>query len=136
MSALQDTGFADRGVIAPLVRRIALRGAISDSRIAIEALLDLLNEQREPLGGDLAAAADQGIGLTGCDGQRGVADTPVGLPDRDRVREDELLQAVEMVPQLLERLDVGIRHGLFSAGDAGERIPAEGDAHRLSGGAK
>jgi hypothetical protein len=134
--ALADAGFADHGVIRPLIRRIALKGAVADARASIEALADLLNEHREPLSGDGASLSEQGISLPSCDEQGGVGGAAIDRREGHALREDELLEGVKLVAQLLDRIDVGIRHGLFSCAGEPEGIDAGSAAHRLSGGAK
>lgn len=134
--ALADAGFADNGVIRPLIRRIALKSAMGEARTSIEALLDLLNEHREPLRRDGAALLEQGIGLTAGDEQGCVRGAPINGREGHALREDELLEGVKLVAQLLDRIEVGIRHGLFScASDEEANRPAIA-AHRLCGGAK
>jgi hypothetical protein len=134
--ALADAGFADNGVIRPLIRRIALKGAIGDARESVEALLDLMNEHREPLGGDGAALCEQSVGLPASDEQGGVGGAAIDSREGHALREDELLEGVKLVAQLLDRIEIGIRHGLFScASDEEANRPALG-AHRLCGGAK
>ncbi|WP_296717759.1 hypothetical protein [Erythrobacter sp.] len=133
---LQDVGFADRGVIPLVLRRIALRAATSRTRVSVEALLDLLNQQREPLSGDRAPLRKKGLGLPVSYDECGFERCAISAAERDALREDELLQGVKLVAQLLDRIDVGIRHGLFSCvGDQEATAPDEG-AHRLCGGAK
>lgn len=133
---LADAGFADRGVIRPLIRRIALKGAVADARASIEALADLLNEHREPLGGDGAALFEQGVGLTGGDEEGALGGLAVDGSKSHAMRENELLDGIDLVSQLLDRIEVGIRHGLFSCAGEPEGKPACDAAHRLSGGAK
>jgi hypothetical protein len=133
---LTDTGFADRGILPLVLRRIRLRTTVATARASIDALADLLEQQREPLSCDRSAVGEQGIGLPCGDQEGGVEGGAVGSAQRDALREDELLEGVKLVAQLLDRIDVGIRHGLFSGGDAHEAIEAAGAAHRLCGGAK
>lgn len=134
--ALADVGFADRGVIRPLIRRIALKSAIGEARESIEALADLLNEHREPLGGDGTALLEQSIGLTCSDQQGGVGGAAIDGSEGHALREDELLEGVKLVTQLLDRIEIGVRHGLFSCASDQEATRADQAAHRLSGGAK
>jgi hypothetical protein len=134
--ALDDAGFADRGVIRPLIRRIALKGAVADARASIEALADLLNEHREPLGGDGAALFEQGVSLPGGDQEGALGRLAIDGREGHAMRENELLDGVHLVSQLLDRVEVGIRHGLFSCAGETEGKPACDGAHRLSGGVK
>lgn len=133
---LADAGFADRGVIRPLIRRIALKGAVADARASIEALADLLNEHREPLGSDGAALLEQSVGLTGGDEEGGLGRLAIDGREGHTMRENELLDGIHLVSQLLDRIEVGIRHGLFSCAGEPEGKPVCDGAHRLSGGAK
>jgi hypothetical protein len=134
--ALADIGFADRAVIRPLIRRIAVKGAVAEARASIEALLDLLTEEREPLRRHGATPGEELIGLPGGDEQGGVSGAAIDRRKSDAVREDELLEGVELIAQLLDRIEIGVRHGLFScAGDEQANRDAD-QAHRLCGGAK
>jgi hypothetical protein len=133
---LADSGFADRSILPVLLRRIGLRAAVSGARSSIETLAHLLDQQREPLTGDDAALLQERIGLTACDEESCVARGAIHLRECNRLREDELLQGVHLVSQLLDRIEVGIRHGLFSCAGEPEGKPACDAAHRLSGGAK
>lgn len=136
LTALADAGFADNGVIRPLIRRIALKGAVADARASVEALLDLLNEHREPLGGDRATLPQQGVGLPAGDQQGGIGGAAVSGSERHALREDELLEGVKLITQLLDRIEVGIRHGLFSCESDQEANRPAIAPHRLCGGAK
>jgi len=131
-----DTGFADTHVIRPVIRRIALKGAVGDVRASIDALADLMNEHREPLARDGAALREEGISLTAGDQQRGVCGAAIIGREGNALREDELLEGVKLIAQLLDRIDVGIRHGLFSCASDQEANRPTGGAHRLCGGAQ
>ncbi len=131
-----DTGFADTGVIRPVIRRIALKGAVGDVRASIDALADLLNEHRKPLARDGAALGEEGVCLTAGDEQRGVCGAAIIGRESHALREDELLQGVKLIAQLLDRIEVGIRHGLFSCASDQEANRLASGAHRLCGGAK
>lgn len=109
-----DTGFADGGVIRPLIRRIAVKRAVGEARTSVQALADLLNKHREPLRGDGAALFEQGIGLPGGDEQGSLGGVPVNSREGHAMREDELLHGVNLIAQLLDRIEIGIRQGLFS----------------------
>jgi len=136
MLALADVGFADRGVIRPLIRRIALKSAVGEARVSVEALLDLLNEHREPLRSDGPSLTEQCIGLTARDLQRAISSDAISGGERNAMREDELLEGVKLVAQLLDRIEVGVRHGLFSCASDEEATRLERAPHRLCGGAK
>lgn len=131
-----DVGFADRGVIRPMIRRIALKSAVGEARVSIEALFDLMNEHREPLRSDGASLAEQGIGLTARDLQCAISSDAISRGERHAMGEYELLEGVKLVAQLLDRIEVGIRHGLFSCASDEEATRLEQAPHRLCGGAK
>jgi hypothetical protein len=133
---LRDTGFADRSMIPVLLRRIRLRTAVSSARASIDALADLLDQQREPLCGDQSALADQRVGLAGGDEECGLGRGAINLGEGHALREDELLDGVKLIAQLLDRVEIGIRQGLFLPADASEGSQVAEAAHRLSGGAK
>lgn len=133
---LADAGFADRGVLPILLRRIGLRASISAARSSVQALANLLDQQREPLARDRATLHEEGICLTACDEQGGIEGGTVDGAHRHALREDELLQGVKLFAQLLDRIEVGVRHGLFSGADAEDGIEPAVPAHCLSGGAK
>lgn len=131
-----DTGFADRSMIPVLLRRIRLRTAVSNARASVDALADLLDQQREPLRRYKAPLPNECISLPCGDEEGGVGGATVDFSEGDALREDELLEGVKLIAQLLDRIDVSIRHGKFSSGGEPEVTPACDAAHRLSGGAK
>lgn len=135
-ASLADSGFADTGVIRPLIRRIALRSVIGEARGSIEALLDLMNEHRDPMRGDGATLVEQGIGLATCDQEGGIGGASIDSREGHALREDELLEGVKLITQLLDRIEVGIRHGLFSCASDQEVTGPASATHRLCGGAK
>jgi hypothetical protein len=133
---LNDIGFAERALIRPLIRRVAIRSAVNEAKASIEALVDLLNEHREPLGGDDAALGEQGIGLPACNEQGSLGSAAINLRKRNALRENQLLEGVDLIAQLLDQVEIGVRHGLFSCASDEEANRAGSAAHRLSGGAK
>jgi len=134
--AIADRGFASRDVVQLTLRRIGLRAAVSSARASVDALAHLLDQQRQTLRGDGAALTGESVRLTCGDSERGVCGAAVNRGEGHALREDELLQGVKLIAQLLDRIDIGIRHGLFSSGGEPEGIDAGSAAHRLSGDAK
>jgi len=133
---LHDTGFADVALIRPLIRRVAIRSATAEVRASIEALADLLSKHREPLGRDDATLASESLGLTAGDQQGSINRAAIDQREGDALREHQLLEGIDLVAQLLDQIDIAVRHGLFSrASDEEANRPACG-AHRLCGGAK
>lgn len=131
-----DIGFADPSGARAIVRRLQLSAALKDSRASIETLLDLLNQRSDPVRRNGASLAEQGVRLLPSDEERGTGRITIDLSESDAVREEQLLEGVKMVLQLLDRLGIGVRHGLFSFDHAHEPIPADPERHSLSGGAK
>lgn len=134
--AMIDAGFADIQLLRPLIRRIRVRDQIERARASVAALAHLLDQQRQSLGGDGAALLQERIGLTGCDDEGCLACAPIRLRESNALREDELLEGVKLFAQLLDRIEVGVRHGLFSGAVGEEGIEPVGATHRLCGGAK
>lgn len=133
---VRDAGFADPELARLMVRRLRVRAALGQARRSIQALAQLLDQSREAMGSDGAAGGEQGIGLSGGDAQGGFGGAAIKARERQALREHELLQGVELIGKLLERIEIGIRHGLFS-GEAGAVDSAAGEQpHRLSGEAK
>jgi len=133
---LADTGFADESLVAPLLRRLRVRAALKDARSRVQTLLNLLDEQSEPLPGQRSALSDQGIGLTTGDEHGGVGCPAIYGAKRHAMREHELLEGVELFAQLLDRVEIGMRHGLFSCSSEQKASEAGQSAHRLCGDAK
>lgn len=133
---MRDTGFADRSMVPVLLRRIRLRTAVSAARASVEALADLLEQQRESLGSTRPPLLEQGVSLPCGNQDCRLCGAAIDLRERNALREDELLQGIHLIAELLDRIDIGVRHGLFSCLDATEGKPACETAHRLSGGAK
>lgn len=131
-----DTGFHDTNVVRLTLRVIRVKTAVAQTRASIEALAHLLEQQREPLARDGSAVREQGVGLSGGDQEGGVQSGAIGGAEGHALREDELLQGVKLVAQLLDRVEVGVRHGLFSGAGGEEGIEPAAAAHRLCGGAK
>lgn len=113
---MSDAGFADTNVVRLTLRRIRVRVALDQVRASAEALSDLLDQQRQALPGDGPSLAKKGLGLSISDNEGGFERGSVSHAERHALRENELLQGVKLVAQLLDRIDIGIRHGLFSSG--------------------
>lgn len=133
---MRDGGFADLELAKLMVRRLRVRAALWQARRSIQTLAQLLDQSREAMGGDGATGGEQGIGLAGGDEHGGFGGGAIAARERQTLREHELLQGVELIGKLLERIEIGIRHGLFS-GEAGAVDSAAWERpHRLSGEAK
>jgi len=133
---MSDTGFADTNVVRLTLRRIRVRTAVAQARASIEALAHLLEQQREPLARDRAPLIEERLRLPVSYDENGFERPRLSGSERDALREDELLQGVKLFAQLLDRIEVGVRHGLFSGAGHAEGIEPNEAAHRLCGGAQ
>jgi hypothetical protein len=133
---IENGGFADREIIRPLIRRVAIRTATTEARDSVEALRDLLNEHREPLACNDAALIGESLGLSAGDQQGSLGRAAINLRKGDALREEQLLQGIDLITQLLDQIEIGVRHGLFSCASDEEANRAGSAAHRLSGVAK
>lgn len=139
---MRDAGFAEltRAVVAArgsrLVRRIALRGALDDVCRPLQALIDLIDETRKPGGGERAALVEQAVRLAAGDEVSGAPGLAVKLSEGDTLREDELLECAKVLSDVLGKIQIGLRHGLFSGVDGTGVSDPSGSDHRLCGGAK
>ena len=135
MSALADTGFANPRAARAIVRRMKLRRGMQAVEASAAALSDLLDHRGQPGRSDRSTVRLGGIGLSGCNDQRGIDCVAVHAIESDDEGEQQLLQGVDLILQLLDRLQVGLRHGLFSipsAGSEGDASERTVGAHRLS----
>lgn len=131
-----DGGFASAAAALLVVRRLRLRAALNDAEASIAALQDLLNEKIDASRNPRPAAPEGGVGLAEGDLEGGVGGIPVDGVEGKDVREQELLQGVNLVLQLLDTIGIGLRHGLFSSSEVKRSKPPEDGAHRLCGGAE
>lgn len=114
MNAAADTGFADPGAARTVLRRLKLRRQLREVAALVPALLDRLDQQFEADGGASPAAGGCGCDLFGCDLEGGVGRLAVDLIEGKDMREQQLLQGVDLVLQLLNALLGELGHGRFS----------------------
>lgn len=131
---LADTGFADRSVARMIVRRLKVRSATSDARSAAEALRDLMREHVEAVRGDFSAVLAHVQSLSRSDLKDGIDISALAQAERDALREDKLLESVELFLQLLD--EIAISHIAGPLDDGGEPSEADQGTHPLCGGAK
>lgn len=112
-------------------RRMALREGLKRGQTSLAALLHMLDQRADALRNRGLALCECGIGLTGGDQEGAVDQLSVLSVEGREQAEQELLEGVDLVLQLLDRIDSGMRHGLFSLRHAGEAIPAAELRHRL-----
>jgi len=128
---LVDAGFADRLTARMVLKRLKTRSASQGARSSAEALRDLLRERVQAVRGHDAATAPQRAGLTRHDLKSGLDIRALAQAERDALREDKLLESVNLFLQVLDELDIGIRHGLFSGVRGPEPSEPAIGGHRL-----
>lgn len=136
MSALSDLGFHDIDAARGAVRRLKLRRSLRDLVARGAALVDILDQRADAHGGDRATGGESAVRLASSDHERIVDNGGVQCVHCQHSREKDLLEGVDLFLKLLDRLDIGLRHGLFSGLHADERNEADATAHRLSGAAQ
>lgn len=131
-------GFLDPGAARRVVRRMRLRTQLRLVLAACTATLDRLDHVSEVDRDRAFALVKRGVELVDRDGESAVGGLPVNLVEGEDVREQELLQGVDLILELLNALADAVGHGLFSSSvDRALKDTAACDgAHRLRGGAK
>lgn len=135
-------GFFDPAGARRAVRRMKLRRALAEVRALNAALLDRLDQAGEAQCDAIAAAVQRRIDLLDRDGEGAIGREAIDHVEREDVREQELLEGVDLILQLLNALLKGMGQGCFSipgfhdgiAGAAHNYAPAT--AHRFCAGAK
>jgi hypothetical protein len=130
---VNDTGFVSKDAARMALRRLKLRAGLRDVQSLTAALLDRLDHAGDPCG-DAVSASPEGTGLLGHgDLERGFGDHAVSRIEGQDVRENELLQGVDLVVQFLNSLLDDVGHGRFSnCFNNLDATPASPVAHRLS----
>lgn len=131
-----DAGFASMAAAQLVIRRLKLRAALNDAQASIATLQDLLDEKIDASRNPRPALSEDSVGLPEGDLEGGIRGLPVDGVEGKDVREQELLQGVNLILQLLDTLGVGLRHGLFSSNESARSNRAGSAAHRLCGGAE
>jgi len=129
-----DAGFADVEIAREIVRRLKMRAALKDARGSIEELLELLDKSIQADRDRSAALFDEAGDLLPAEVERLQRDAAVNAVAGKDVREKELLEGMKLALDLLDRIGVGIRHGLFSSCGGDELSQARTGAQRLRGG--
>tara|TARA_R100001129_G_scaffold12531_2_gene8214 strand:- start:1229 stop:1642 length:414 start_codon:yes stop_codon:yes gene_type:complete len=133
---LTDSGFADAEGARAVLRRMRLREGLRSVESSARALRKLLDKARQVDAGAVSPCECQRLDLSEGD-VAGIIERTLGVAaDSKDVREDELLEGIDLVLQLLDRIGVGLEHGLFSLEHADEAKSAAENGHRLCGDAK
>ena len=114
MNAATDTGFANPGAARAVVRRLKLRRQLREIAALVPALLDRLDQQFETDSGASPAAGGCGCDLLAGDLEGGIGRLAVDLIEGKDMREQQLLQGVDLVLQFLNALLGELGHGRFS----------------------
>lgn len=124
-------GFSDVSIAREIFRRLKMRAALKDARVSIEELLELLDKSIQADRDRSASLFDEAGNLLPAEVERLQRDAAINAVARKDMREQELLDGVKLVLELLDRVGVGIRHGLFSSCGGDELMCADGYSHRL-----
>lgn len=132
MNQLTDTGFADPSGARTAVRRLKLTILLGVAGTSIATILDTLYQGVDPQGDAGTTAGESGITLARSDNQGGIGGRSINRIESNHMREQELLEGVDLILQLLDRLQAGVGHGLFSVNSPAKRSQPEQAPHRLS----
>lgn len=133
MSGVQDLalGFSDVDTVREIVRRLKMRAALKDASASIEELLKLIDKGVQADRDRSAVLFDEAGNLLPAEVERLQRDAAINRVAGKDVREKELLEGVQLVLDLLDRVGVGIRHGLFSSCGGSELSQGDESGHRL-----
>lgn len=132
-----SAGFLDAAAARAAARRLKLRERFYRLGDLQAALMDRLDQASKADRDQVTALIERGIELAARDVQRSIGGQAINLVEGQHVREDELLQGMDLVLKLLDALLDGIGHGLFSTNvqTGAEPKPPVNAAHRLCEGA-
>lgn len=127
-------GFVDVDAARAVVRRLKLRHKLSAAQASITCLLNSLDQAGNADRCRVAAAIESGSELRDGDLEGGVGGEPVDRVESQHMREQELLQGVDLILQFLNALHQGLAHGRFSSirSNSLDATSASPAAHRLS----
>lgn len=128
---LRDPGFADPVATQRMVRLIRLRTALRGIVASSSALLELTEKGGEPDGCALSPFSEQRSALHPSEFKGRIEGDLVDGSRGENLREDELLEGVDLILQLLDLLCTGLGHGLFSIRDVEQAMPGDPSGHRL-----
>lgn len=114
MTEPDDTGFDNPEGARMALRRLRLRNRLRDVQDLIPAILHRLDHGRDVLGDVKTFSASSGIALAEGDLKGGISRKTIDRVECQDVREDDLLQGVDLVLQFLNALLDDLGHGRFS----------------------
>ena len=129
-----DHGFADPVAARAAVNRLKLRLALRRARSVLTAVEDSLDHHAEAMRRVRAVVADHGGALDAGVFKGAVSGLPIDLIERDNVREQQLLECVDLLAQVLDFLLKVPVHGAVpsSVCNDPDDIPDAAASHRLS----
>lgn len=136
MSELQDGGFVDFAAARSTMRKIRLRTSLALVEASAARLQEVLDHGFDPDCDVGAPLIESSVGLAQRQFERAIGGGSIDLIESQNVREQQLLEGMDLVLQLLDAVGVGFRHRLFSVDGQAEPIQQLEAGHRLSGGAK
>ncbi|MED5546163.1 MAG: hypothetical protein VYD90_13015 [Pseudomonadota bacterium] len=134
MTLLTDTGFADLAGARASVNRLKLRFALRRAKSALAAVEDSLNQPIETMCGVRAVVSDHGGALDTGVVEGVVGGLPINMIEGNNVRQQQLLECVDLLTQGLNFLLKAPVHGASpsTVSDAVDDTCGARGAHRLS----
>jgi len=126
---MSGAGFRDEWSARRAMRRILLRERLRLIEASATGLLDRLDHISQDLRDRYLAGVDSVVDLAERNLEGSVRRVPVDQVESQDVREQELLQGADLMLQLLNALNEGVSHGLFSGLSRAEPTAAECAAH-------
>jgi len=131
------SGFDNPVAVRCVLRRMRLKLALGHIAASTPAVLDRLDQASEADGGLEAFARDHAHALRLGDLDRSIGARAIDTVEGKDMREEQLLQGINLCLELLDALLVESGHGLFAPSDRSSIATRPGEvAHRLSGAAK
>lgn len=128
------SGFDNVAAARLIVRRLKLRRGLLDIQRSIPALLNVLDQPDEAVRSSHASPLLHAANLRSGDSQGRIGAESIDGVEAHDMREQQLLQGVDLIFQLLNSLNQGLAHGCFSSirSNPHEATSAAPAAHRLS----
>lgn len=130
---MSNLGFASVDAARMSLRRLRLRDGLVRMERSVPALVDLLDQRLEADCREVLARAREAVDLASSDSSGRIDDRPIDAIEGNQVREEELLEGMNLCLQFLDVLASELGHGRFSfqSFDTLDATAAAGGAHRL-----